>query len=154
MSQEDGKRPSPPPSPSRTTVQSIGRLSHRLVILAELQAELLKADVKDGLTAMTRPVALLLGGAMFGAGSVSVLLIAVAQAFREWAGFSPTISYLVATLVGLAIAAAAVLVGSALVWKELAVFRRSQEELRRNLAWLKEVLKHASSEDGKSDHIR
>lgn len=150
MIEQDGKRPWPP----RAAARDVGQLSHRVLTLLELHADLLKVDAKDSLSASTRPIALLVGGLVFGLSSVPILLIAVAHALREWAGFSWTASYAVAALTGLLIAGATIALGWRLLRKGLAAFDRSKLEFRRNLASLKRALSRAEPAESNCEHIR
>jgi hypothetical protein len=133
----DGSSDSPP----RETVRNVGLLYHRLISLMELQAALLKVDAKESLASGGQALLLFLGGALFGLSGVLVLLIAVAQGFREWAGWNWTWSYFAAALLGLTIAASGFLTAWSIVRKSLAVFQRSRDEFQKNLTWLKETLK-------------
>ncbi len=140
MSDPNGRQASPP----RAAVRDVGQLAHRVLTLLELQTELLQADSREGLAGSARPAAILLGGIVVGLGSVPVLLLAMAQALREWAGASWAASYFIAALVGLSIAVAAILIGGRLLRRGLAAFDRSRGELRRNLAWVKQALRQTA----------
>ncbi len=149
MTNHNGRRPLPP----GVTARDVRQLSYRVLTLAELQLELLKVDVKDSLNDCRYGTALLAGGALVGLSSIPILLLAVAQAFREWAGFSWAAAYFTATVCGLLVAAAGILVGWRILRRGLAVFHRSLTEYRTNLAWVKRVLGGETPDDHDCEHV-
>ncbi len=124
-----------------------GRLSHRLVTLLELQLKLFRADAKDSLHDLIRPAILLVGGAVLGLSSVTVLLITCVCAFHQWGGLSWTGACFTTTLISFLVTGAALFVGWKFMQKGLVVFRRSQDELRTNVAWLVDLLRHGASDE-------
>lgn len=134
-------------------MHNVGRLSHRMLTLMELQAELLKVDARDAQRALARPLVFLFGGAVFGLCSVPLLMIAVAHALREWAAFSWTTAFFAAAVLASAIAAGAILTGWLLLRKRLGVFNRSVREFRTNMTWLKESLKGEEIGERGRQHI-
>lgn len=132
--------------PEDSAASNVGRLLHRLVELVELQGELLKVDVREGVRSLSMPVALILTGVVVGFGGVFVLLLALAG-FLTWLGIPQAVALLVAAVVGLAAAGGAGWLGWQFLRKALIAFDRSRAELRANIAWLKSTLRHTSSED-------
>ena len=128
--------------PPKAVARNVGDLAHDIMELGELQTALLKVDVGQWSRQLTVPLIVLVGAAVLWLGTVPVLLSALAYVLVEFAEWSLALSYLVASLLGLAVGG----VGAAFGWLKLrssvSVFRRSQEEFSHNVRWLKQVLKH------------
>ena len=132
-----------------TVVGNIADFGNDIATLAELQAKLTLLDAKDAATKATTPLIVLGVGAALALGSLPVILIGlagvIAQVFQVPAGSSQ----LIVGLTALAIAGGAGFVG----WKgstgSLSSFRRSSEELTRNLSWIRTVLIFSGRGGGK-----
>jgi hypothetical protein len=129
------------PADEPNVAASFSGLAHDAIELAELQAQLLKLDVKaaarngrTGLVLGTVGVCLLLG-------CVPVALLALAEVFVAQYGWSRAGSLGVAAAIGLVLSAGA----GAAAWyrlrRGLASLQRSRDELNRNIAWIKSNLK-------------
>ena len=121
---------------------SFSELTHNVIELAELQAQLFSLDVKEISQNAGISIALVIGSVCVLLGSVPVLLIALALALVELLHWSPAVSYAVAAVVGILISAG--IAGAA--WTQfrngMATMKRSREELNRNIAWLKSNLRN------------
>jgi hypothetical protein len=117
----------------------MGEVASDFISLAELQTELFKADARDAVKELTVPIALLVVAVAVGVGTIPIALLFVAEAMAAiglplWAGV------LIAAMIGLGSAAMAGVVGVKLLRKPLEPFRRSRDELKSNLQWIKRVL--------------
>jgi hypothetical protein len=130
-------------SPSGEIRHGVRQVAHDVIMLAELQADLLRVEVRDLTTHIAIPaVAMAAGAVIFALTSLPVLLLCVAYALNEYAGWSLTAA------MGAAGGGGAVI---AVILGFLAVKRiknlgnacgRSRAEFTRNVQWLKEVLSH------------
>jgi len=130
-------RPSEP-----NVASSFAGLTHDVIELAELQAQLFAVDVKQTSQSTRSALVLAMVGACVLLGSIPVALIALAELLVQQLSWSPAASYGVATLVGVVISAA--ILGTA--WAQfragLGNLSRSREELNRNIAWIKSNLRN------------
>lgn len=127
--------------PSTGVAKDVGELTHDIVSLVELQFELFRNDCRGGLKGLLLPLALLLIAGMVAVGTASVTLLLLAEFLVQAAGLSRAVALAGAALSGFLGAVALAIVG----WSQLRgvgrVFRRSREELARNLTWIKNSLK-------------
>jgi len=108
--------------------------------LAELQARLALIDAKECVNQIRVPVALIVLGLIAINGAVPVVLLGIASLLATALNLSTGWALL---LTGLTVLAAAVGVAGTAAMKlgsGTACFRRSQEELTRNVSWIKTVL--------------
>jgi hypothetical protein len=122
-------------------VGHFSELAHDVVELAELQAKLLSLDAASAWERIRVGVVLVIVGACVLLGSLPVVLLSLAEALAEYALWPRTAA--LAAAGGIGLVAAGVILG--LAWYRLktmmAAFRRSQEELSQNVAWLKTSLR-------------
>lgn len=135
MSSQNGRKRFPPQS----VVQDVGEFAHDVVTLAELQVELLKADLQDFLKRMLIPVCLIASSAMIVLGSIPIALAALALGLVA-AGLSYGLAFLLTTLIGFGIAACLGIAAWKTSSKMTTLFDRSRGELSRNIKWVKRVL--------------
>jgi hypothetical protein len=123
----------------------VGKLLGRLLDLIELQVELLKVDAREGFRSLAPPAILAGTGVVAAFGGIFVLLLAAAALLYEWAGWSATLSLFTAGVLGLLLAAGAVVLAWYLTRRALATFDRSRTEFQNNLVWLKSSLDESDS---------
>jgi hypothetical protein len=132
-----------------TVVSNIADFGNDIATLAELQAKLTLLDAKEATAKATRPLIILGAGAALALASLPVILIGLADVIATSAKIPAGASQLIVGLVALAIAGGGGFIG----WKgstaSLASFRRSSEELTRNLSWIRTVLVHSGRSVGK-----
>lgn len=111
--------------------------------LAELQAQLALHDLKEGAGRAVLPAALLAGSIALALGSVPVLLMGVAGLIAPVLGLDE--GWALVLVAGVTLLVAAVVGWFALprLTGSFASFRRSQEELTRNISWIKTVLTYS-----------
>lgn len=135
----------------RTERPSISRgaadLVHDLLTLGELQFQLFTTDAKTAMNRLLGPILLAVVGGLLLAGCFPVALAGVAYLLVN-AGMTLWGALLVAAAIGLVVSGLLFFGAYLLVKRSLNVFSRSTDELRCNLIWVKNVLKHS----GRGDH--
>lgn len=132
-----------PENASRGFARGVGDFSHDVLTLAELQAQLLAADVKECRQHLLGPALLLLGGAAVSLACVPIALAALALFLVQFFNTSYASGFLLASVVGAILGVLLSAAGWRHVGRQLAVLRRSKHELIRNLSWIKKVLNHS-----------
>jgi hypothetical protein len=134
------------PVPSRSIegmVEGLGSFSENLLSLATLQAQLAATDARES-AARAMPAAIALGVAVpILVASTIVLLAAVALELARATGASLSAALFLTALLGACLAAALAVLALKQGRKSLEAFRRSREELERNVAWIRTVLVHS-----------
>jgi uncharacterized membrane protein YqjE len=130
-------------------VSNIADFGNDIATLAELQAKLAAYDAKEAASRATFPLILLGSGAVVALASLPVILIGLADLIARWTRISGGMAQLVVGLVSLLLAALACLMGARGSLKSLDSFRRSREELTRNLSWIRTVLIYSGRTGGK-----
>ncbi len=127
-------------SPSQVVRGGVSDLAHDCMTLAELQVKLMKVDLKEGLSRLVAPLLMGIAGITALLASLPVLLLAIAALLQELAGMSSGVSLLLASGIGLVLAA--LLGGWALsaVRRSFPMMERSRTEMTYNLEWMKHIL--------------
>ena len=128
------------PSPRRVMTKNVRELAHDAVTLGELQVELLKLDASDWSQRLVPPLLALAATLGVALGTLPVLLQVLAYALIEGAGWSAWLSFLVAGIAGLVLAALLGTIGWTRLRASFDVFQRSRDEMQKNVTWLKQVL--------------
>lgn len=124
---------------------SFSELTHDVIELAELQAQLFALDVKETSQSTRNSLLLLVVGAGVLLGSIPIALMAFAELLVELAGWSHASSYGISTLLGIAISIGLMLAAYTRLKDGVSALRRSREELSRNIAWVKSTLRNRST---------
>jgi hypothetical protein len=122
---------------------SVTEFGNDVATLAELQLKLAELDAKQAVERALVPAAVAVGGVAVILGSLPVILLGVAALVASALQIKDGWAMVLvggAALVGAAVAAA---VAGARVGKSLDSFRRSRDELVRNVAWIRTVLVHS-----------
>lgn len=130
-------------SPQTTTkvlARDVGEFVHDVFTLAELQAELFVADMQECGQRILVPGLVLLWGVALGLACFPIALAALALLLIQVFETSLAAGFLMAVLVGAVVSTLLCVVGWFQFRARLAVLRRSQQELVRNLRWIKKVL--------------
>ncbi len=130
---------SPQASP-KVLARDVGEFAHDVLTLAELQAQLFVTDLQECSRRMFVPGLALLCGTALGLACFPVALAALALLFIQVFETSYATGFLLATIVGAILSALLGVSGWFLVRRPLTLLRRSQQELVRNLRWIKKVL--------------
>jgi uncharacterized membrane protein YqjE len=131
------------PSPlgaAESVVGNIAELGNDVATLAELQLRLAALDFRESLARAAWPLALGAVGLALGLGSLPVALIGLAELLAAGLAIGRGWSLLIVALAALVLASAAATIAALRLGPSFASFRRSREELERNLAWIRTVL--------------
>lgn len=126
--------------PARALARGAAGIAHDLVGIAELQAELLGADVREVARAAARGIGFWLVAAALFAAMLPVAIAGLGLWLANEFEWSPAVGLLVAALGATVLAAAAGIAGRAQFRSQAATLERSQRELRENIKLLKRVL--------------
>jgi hypothetical protein len=122
---------------------NMAEFSTDLISLAELQARLAAADLKESTGRAVVPAGLLVGGTLLALVSLPVLLFGVGYLLAEYTSLSVGWSILLTAVAALLLGAVLAILGLRGLGGSFTSFQRSKEELTRNLAWVKTVLVHS-----------
>ena len=132
-----------PQSASKGLARDVSEFAHDVLTLAELQAELFVADVQECRQRTQVPGLVLICGLALGLACFPIALAALALLLIQVLGTSYAAGFLLAALVGAVLSALVSVVGWLQVRRHVAVLGRSQQELVRNLQWIKKVLERS-----------
>lgn len=127
--------------PATRLGRGMAALAHDATSIAELQARLVALDLKDSSKPLRKAVILaVLGGALLIA-CLPVGMLGVAALLVEVANWEPWVAYLVTGGAGLVIGLVLLWLCWVTVRKTAATFKRSREELSKNVEWFKHALR-------------
>jgi uncharacterized membrane protein YqjE len=121
-------------------VSGIAEFINDIVTLAELQAKLALLDLNESLEKARLSLALVVVGVFFILASLPVALFGVAELLAAALKISHGWALLMTGAVVLVVAGIVVAVSAYRLVPSVSSFRRSREELSRNLAWIRTVL--------------
>jgi integral membrane sensor domain MASE1 len=127
-------------APEQQVVGGITGFGSDIATLAELQAELAVADLKEALQKAVVPLALIVVGVICVIGALPVALLGVAGLLAAALKIGVAWATLMTGGVVLGVALVVVAVSASKIGPSFSSFRRSREELARNLAWIRTVL--------------
>ena len=130
-------------------VSNIADFGNDIATLAELQAKLTLLDAKEAATRATTPAIALGAGLVLALGSLPVILLGLADLIASKTSLSAGAAQLIVGLVTLLLAAGIAFLGLRGSLGSLTSFRRSTEELTRNLSWIRTVLVYSGRGAGK-----
>ena len=130
------------PSPG-SMVGNIAEFGNDFATLVELQANLAAYDAKECISRATWPVVVLVAGTAVILSCLPVLLLGAADLLSTFTRLPIWGSRLAVGGITLVVAAVGTFVAYRLATKSMDSFRRTSEELTRNLSWLKTVLVHS-----------
>jgi hypothetical protein len=122
--------------------ESVSGLTHDVIELGELQAQLLMSELKKSSQKTRTCLILAIVGVCLLLASIPVALFALAEVLVEQLDWSRPAGFGAAALVGLLVSA--VFFGSAyaIVRSGLFSLQRSREEFNQNIAWIKSTLRN------------
>jgi uncharacterized membrane protein YqjE len=132
-----------PKTASKGLARDVGEFAHDVFTLAELQAELFVADVQECGQRAFVPGLVLLGGLILGVACIPFALAALALWLIQVFELSYAAGFLLAVVVGAVVSALMCVTGWFQVRRHAVVLGRSQQELIRNLRWIKKVLERS-----------
>jgi hypothetical protein len=135
---------------SKGMARDVGEFAHDVLTLAELQGQLFVADVQECGRRVLVPGLVLLCGAALGLASFPIALAALALFAIQVFATSYAAGFLIAAAVGAGFSALVCAIAWLQVRKRVTVLGRSQQELVRNLRWIKKVLERSRITRGSS----
>ncbi len=141
VSERNGSRQAAP----KALARGVGEFAYDVLILAELQAQLFVTDLQECSRRALVPGLFLLAGVALGVSCVPFALTALALLLIQVWGTSYAMGFLLATIVGAIVSVLLCVSGWFLIRKRGAVLKRSQQELLRNLCWIKKVFERDRS---------
>jgi uncharacterized membrane protein YqjE len=128
-------------TPEGQIVGGIAEFGNDIANLAELQAKLAMIDLKECISQVRWALALIVLGLVFILGALPVALLGLAELIAAALHLGAGWAMLLTGGVVLAVAVAAVVASALRLGSGFSSsFRRSREELTRNLAWIRTVL--------------
>jgi uncharacterized membrane protein YqjE len=128
---------------SKGLARDLGEFADDVLTLAELQVQLLVSDMQECGQRARVPGLVLLCGVALGLACFPIALAALALLFIEVFETSYAAGFLIALVGGAVSSALVCAIGWLQVRERLAVLGRSQQELVRNLRWIKKVLERS-----------
>ena len=130
-------------------VSNIADFGNDIATLAELQAKLAVFDAKDSLARATTPLIILGVGSVVALASLPIILLGLADLIASNSRLSDGAARLIVGLAALVLAGGAAFFGLKGSTASLESFRRSREELTRNISWVRTVLVHSGRTAGR-----
>jgi len=124
-------------------VGSVAGLGHDVATLLDLQARLVALDAKESTQKAVTPLVTVLVAVVLTLAGFTVGLFGAAELIARALTISQGASMLLTAGVTLALAGGVIAFSISQLKASLTPFRRSVEELDRNVAWLKTVLLHS-----------
>lgn len=134
------KRNGSPPTVTGGLRKDVSDLAHDVLTLAELQAQLLFTDVKEGSQNARMPSLLLFFGVIFAVACAPIALVALALFVVEIFTVSYAFGFLIAAVVGAALSGTMCAIGAYRLGNSFKVLNRSRKELECNVRWMKNLL--------------
>jgi hypothetical protein len=135
-------------APPEEPAEGINGLLHRLVLLVDLQVQLLRADVRDGLHRLILAAVLLGATVAMSLAALFVALLFIAELLADL-GLYRSAAFIVAAIIGAGLTALLAVVAVHSLRTSLRSFDRSREEWGRTMRWVKEALANAKSSRGR-----
>jgi hypothetical protein len=127
----------------RGVIEGVSSFGTDLATLAMLQARLAAYDLRDSTKSATPAIAGLVAFATIAAASTVVGLAGLALWLTTVLQVQAGIVMMVVALAGIVIAGVASALLARLLISSFSSFRRSREELERNIAWIKTTILHS-----------
>lgn len=129
---------------------SISSFFHDLFTLAGLQWELLMEDGREAAKSGLLMIGIAIGGVVFVLCAIPVALLGIAH-LVSLAGMPLAYALLLVAVLSGALGVATAIYAGRRIHGSLDVFRRSQTEFQRNVAWLKKVTSRKGSKHAHQD---
>lgn len=130
------------PSPG-SMVGNIAEFGNDIATLVELQTKLAALDAKDCLARATIPAVILIAGGAVALSSLPVLILGAADLLAIFTNLTLWASRMIVAVVIMVVAAIVAFLSYREITLSIHSFRRSSEELTRNLSWVRTVLVHS-----------
>jgi uncharacterized membrane protein len=130
-------------SPPDDLIGGVSSFGGNLAMLASLQGRLFGADAKDAASSAAPGIGAVALAYFLVSGAMTVALAGAGLWVAQAAGWSMGLGLLAVAGVAIVVAGLLALFGLRRIQKSGASFRRSKEELERNIAWVQTVLSHS-----------
>lgn len=130
-------------------VSNLADFGNDIATLVELQAKLAVHDAQDTVARATTPLIVLGVGSAMAMASLPVILLGLADLIAENSKLPLGASRLIVGFAALILAGIAAYLGLKGSTSSLESFRRSREELIRNLSWIRTVVVHSGRTAGR-----
>jgi len=127
-------------SPEGQLVGGIAGFGNDIATLAELQTKLFMIDLRTCLSQVLLPLALIGAGLVFLLGAIPVALMGVATLLAAALNIGTGAAMLLTGAVVLVLSIVVIVLAGLRIGPSLSSFRQSNEELARNVAWVRTVL--------------
>jgi hypothetical protein len=128
---------------SNGMLDGVGSFSSNLAALAGLQARLVACDFREAVARSAAWLFALAAAGLLLAGSVTIGLAGIALWISAALDLTPATTLMITALGTILFGLVAGTLALGRLRANLAIFRRSQEEFQRNLAWIGTVLSHS-----------
>ena len=145
--EQPSKHPEPPRSQAGTMSGGIEGILHRLVLLAELQAELFRSDVRRGLRRLVFSCILVGCAAGMSVACLCVVLLSIAELLASAGGLQRSAAFLIAAMIGVAISVGLALAAGLRFRAVGQAFEQTRDEWGRTVDWLERTLTNVCSKD-------
>ena len=135
-----GERNGSSESAPKALARDVGAFAHDVLTLAELQAQLFVADLRECGRRVPVPGLFLFCGLALGLACFPIVLVALALWIIQLFETTYAAGFLIAAGAGAALSVVLSVIGWFQLHKSLTVLRHSKQELVRNLRWIKKVL--------------
>ena len=130
-------------SPLRGFTGQAAEVASDALELLELQVALTREDARDALKGLVRPIALLLLGTCMSLAALPVLLLGIAGSIAYAWDVGVWQAQLGVGVAAVVSGAVTLYLATHMLTRSTNVFRRSTDELRQNLRWLKSIFRDA-----------
>jgi len=124
-------------------VGSIAGFGNDVATLAELQAKLIALDLKESAAKATLPLSMAVVGLVVLVSAVPVVIVGVGLLVAQAFTISNALALLLTAVTFMVVAVLLVVFALRELRRVIEIFRRSREELTRNVSWLRTVLVHS-----------
>ena len=124
-------------------VESIAEFVNDVTTLADLQTRLAVYDTKEAVGRATYPAIFIAAGVAVVLASLSIILLGLADLLTSGANIHPGLARVLVGGLALTVAGLTAFFSWKNLTRSLESFRRSSEELSRNIAWLRTVIVHS-----------
>lgn len=125
---------------ARQVSRNVSDFAHDVITLAELQAQLVACDLREGKSQAIGPLVLMVAGLVLALGSTPVFLFGIGWLLVNYAEWSESAALLTSAGCGLMLAGGVACLGWRGLRSAIAVMSRSQNEFTQNIQWLKAAL--------------
>lgn len=109
--------------------------------LAELQVKLARLDARDAVKRVVGPLGLMVFAACMAIASLPVVFLGLAGGLTKLTGLEPWATQLIVGGIGVVIAVIVVVLALRTLTTALDTFKRSTDELSKNVAWFKSIFR-------------